>query len=84
MYVCIYIYIYTYYSSFNGWRSVDAYLFERWIGEQGSTLERFIGWANNHFNILHVKHSLETKTPFDMGIDTSLLFSYFITCRLLK
>ena len=37
----------------------------------------FIGWANNHFNDIHFKHSLETKTTLEMGIGQSLILVNF-------
>ena len=38
---------------------------------------RFIGWANNHFNNLRFRNSLETKKRNEMGKGKSLRFSQF-------
>ena len=33
-----------------------------------SRLPTFIGWASNHFNNLHIEHSLEKENTLEMGI----------------
>ena len=53
--MCIYIYIYREREGENDmrrWRTTSS----RGVAQRG-----FIGWANNHFNNLHLINSLETK-----------------------
>ena len=44
----------------------------------------FIVWANNHFNNLHFRNSLETEKILEMGIGQSLMFGHFLKRKLLK
>ena len=91
MHACIHTYIHTCtvtnrQSSIGG--PAQAQTLGHWLGSKGplsQTLVKqtmFIGWANKHFNDLHVKLYLETT--LDMWAGKPLIVSQLVKRRLLK